>query len=87
MEEIKKCTRCLNFKDISCFHKSSKSPSGLNPACKECVNRYRRKRYSNPAIRNHELLMRQKSLGDDGKKRLEYQKNGMRNHLLELGYL
>ena len=32
----KKCNSCLQFKEISCFHKHKKHKDGLNPMCKTC---------------------------------------------------
>ena len=43
----KKCSRCLEDKDVSCFYKRAKSLDGLQAWCKECslvsVKKYQKK--------------------------------------------
>lgn len=36
----KKCTGCLEFKDVAEFHKYSKASDGLKMQCKSCVREY-----------------------------------------------
>lgn len=57
MEELKtkRCSKCGCEKQITEFHKSSKSPDGLQSYCKECfanVNHksYVRRKYDNSTI-------------------------------------
>lgn len=42
---MKKCTKCLNFKDIKEFSKHSGCKDGLQPGCKACAKAYRRSWY------------------------------------------
>lgn len=36
----KQCTSCLEYKDLSAFHKFSAAPDGLKQSCKRCVKEY-----------------------------------------------
>lgn len=36
---LKQCSKCNQSKPTTEFHKSIRSPSGLNPQCKTCVNK------------------------------------------------
>ena len=44
--EAKKCTGCKSEKPFSDFPKMARTKSGLNPRCKECVNKKNRDYYS-----------------------------------------
>ncbi len=46
----KKCARCKQNKDISCFSNNKSKKDGLNCECKECANQYLKEHYSKNKI-------------------------------------
>ena len=41
---LRKCTKCLEFKDISEFHKNNSRKDGLSTWCKTCQSAYDKNR-------------------------------------------
>ena len=41
-EVLKRCSHCLKYKKMDCYHKASHSPSGVQSQCKDCRNASRR---------------------------------------------
>lgn len=52
---MKQCTKCQQFKELDKFAKRASSPDGLRPACKECMAKYDKDRYSKGINRNNKI--------------------------------
>lgn len=72
----KSCSRCKIEKDISAFGKQSGHKTGLNPACKDCVNKYHKTLYASNESRR--LYLKTKTAG-----RIVFKKQWIWNYLLE----
>jgi hypothetical protein len=51
--ETKKCNKCGIVKNVSDFHRESRSKNGYKPRCKECTNEYYKSLY--PSFRTKKL--------------------------------
>jgi len=39
------CTKCKKSKPRNSFNKQKRSPTGINPQCRDCISEYRKERY------------------------------------------
>jgi len=80
--ETKKCTKCLEEKELTEFHKRKYSSTGINPQCKKCIYLYK----NSPSVKSKSKkyylkIKKRKSLLNkldyikNKNKRLERQKN------------
>lgn len=59
---MKKCTNCLMEKDLSNFHKRTKSKDGLSSICRECRKTIDRNSYINSQSRREQIKCRRSSI-------------------------
>jgi hypothetical protein len=73
----KKCGKCKEFKDVSCFYKNKQSKDGLAWQCKICAAKYQKeKRAWHKYFKNHpdQLVKRKKYRNLNKEKHKEYSK-------------
>jgi len=50
-ENLKRCTRCLGYKEFKEFHKRSNSADGYAPSCKSCLSDVHKKIYDSKRVK------------------------------------